>query len=124
MGPLGTWGINRTYDNCCEHAKLSTVEERKGCKHAPLLEISFEKVIPDTLHLFVRLSEMLINNLACWAVDNKRTQEMSDAAFAAGVNFFFREVKVGGTSAMKWSELDALESEKTIEMPEPGCCHG
>ena len=28
---------------------------------------------------------MLINNLARWAVDNKRTQEMSDAAYAAGV---------------------------------------
>ena len=37
---------------------------------------------------------MLINNLARRAVDNKRTQEMSDAAFAAGVNFFFREVNL------------------------------
>ena len=71
-------------------------------------------MIPDTLHLFLRLSKLLIDNLAMWAIDNGRTREMEEAAFSGHVRFSFFETKCGGSRVMKWTELDALQSEKLL----------
>ena len=52
--------------------------------HDPLF--NFKKIIPDTLHLFLRTSKVLVKNLQEWAVKAKKRQELEEAAFKAGVN--------------------------------------
>ena len=45
--------------------------------HDPLFKVDFKKIIPDTLHLFLRTSKVLVKNLQEWAVKAKRRQELS-----------------------------------------------
>ena len=111
--PLGYLGIDRDFESCCSNSK-SKAEERKGSKFNPLLKVDFKRVIPDTLRLFLRLSELLIDNLAMLVIDNGRTREMEEAAVSAHVRFSLYETKCGGSSVMKWTELDTLQSEKLL----------
>ena len=54
--------------------------------HDPLFKVDFKKIIPNTLHLFLRTSKALVKNLQEWAVKARKRQEQEEAAFKAGVN--------------------------------------
>ena len=47
------WPIERTLEECERNCSGKTTEERKDSIQRPLLPITFEQVITDTLHLFL-----------------------------------------------------------------------
>ena len=77
-----------------------------------MLDIDFHKVVPDTLHLFLRTSELLIYNLGEWAILQKRTAEFVELAAEAGVTFRFDDDKNG---KVKMTDLDGKEAEKLMK---------
>ncbi|KXJ06364.1 hypothetical protein AC249_AIPGENE12538 [Exaiptasia diaphana] len=58
---IADWKITRTYENCVERALETFTGNRKGVQAIPLINVNFEKVIPDTLHLLLRIRGKLLN---------------------------------------------------------------
>ena len=110
--PQNYWKITRTYVTCVEDATKADTDGRKGCMDDPLFKVDFKKIIPDTLHLFLRTSEILVENLQEWAVKAKKRQELEEAAFKAGVNMRCEEDKNG---TYVWSDLNGCELEKLMK---------
>lgn len=60
------WPIERSFEEAVKlHAK-KTVDERKGYDAVPLFEIPFTHIIPDTLHLFLRIMGKLVAQVRFW----------------------------------------------------------
>ena len=57
------WPIERTLEECKHNCSGKTTEERKGSIQRPLLPITFEQVIIDTLHLFLRIMGLLFHQV-------------------------------------------------------------
>lgn len=55
------WLITRSLARCKE--LLNSDSERYGIKHHPLVDIEFTNVIPDTLHLLLRIRGKLLNQV-------------------------------------------------------------
>lgn len=63
MFTVDDWPITRTYENCVERASDGYVGDTKGVQYKPLININFKKVIPDTLHLLLRIRGKLLNQV-------------------------------------------------------------
>ena len=48
----------------CENQK--GVESKKGCVRPPLIEIEPKDCVVDELHLFLRITDILFNNVFAW----------------------------------------------------------
>ena len=57
--------LDSFYDNYKNH-------QGKGCKHLPLLKIDLDNIIPDELHLLLRITDVLTENLISAAKINDR----------------------------------------------------
>ena len=57
--------LDSFYDNYKNH-------QDKGCKHLPLLKIDPDNIIPDELHLLLRITDVLTENLISAAKTNDR----------------------------------------------------
>ena len=110
--PYGTWRIERTYESCCDRSGKRATDERCGSKHKPLFKVDFKKVIPDTLHLFLRIVEKVYKSLAEWAITSDRVEEFEMEALKAGVLFSFRYDQEG---KVKYTELDANNAYKLLK---------
>ena len=53
----------RTLDKMKMYEKLKGVESKKGCVHLPLIEIEPKDCVVDELHLFLRITDILFNNV-------------------------------------------------------------
>ena len=62
----------RTLDSICRDAK----EDKHGCRYEPLLHIELDHVVPDELHLLLRIMDILIRNAINSAIgcDNHTTR--------------------------------------------------
>lgn len=49
--------------NSRQHNSIKTKNKRLGCKHPPLFQIAIDHVIPDNLHLYLRITDVLFNLL-------------------------------------------------------------
>ena len=58
------WPIERKLLECTGLCQRSTTAARKGCKMPPLLNIPFEFVVEDTLHLFLRIMRLLFHQVS------------------------------------------------------------
>lgn len=63
--------------------------ESNGNLEKPLLHIATENIIPDDLHLRIRLTLKLFNQLVSWAIDQSQQQEMVTEMARLGVSFHF-----------------------------------
>ena len=54
------WPIVRSYEEAENHVGKSDCDEQKGYGALPLLKLPFSKIIPDTLHLFHRVTGKLL----------------------------------------------------------------
>lgn len=57
------WPIERTLEECERNCCGKTTEERKDSIQRPLLPITFQQVIIDTLHLFLRIMGLLFHQV-------------------------------------------------------------
>lgn len=57
------WPIERTLEECERNCSGKTTEERKDSIQRPLLPITFQQVIIDTLHLFLRIMGLLFHQV-------------------------------------------------------------
>lgn len=95
-------GLRRTYKSISMHCDTKSF----GCKNKPLLQIDPEKVVPDELHLFLRISDILLDNLIedCRQQDTKleilkqkahQLENLQKKINACGVNFHTWSDKAG-----------------------------
>ena len=110
--PLGTWQIERTFEECCTRKGRKATADRCGSKSNPLFKVDFRKVFPDTLHLFLRIVEKVYKGLADWAIVEGKMSEFEEEALKAGVLFTFREDP--GSGKMRYTELDAGHAYKLL----------
>ena len=54
---------------CSQLPKSTSVSARLGVKHKPLILLKTDHIIPDELHLFLRIPDILIRNLILHAVE-------------------------------------------------------
>jgi len=57
------WKITRTYEQCCNRASPQFDGDKKGVINKPVMNVAFTKVIPDTLHLLLRIRGKLLNQV-------------------------------------------------------------
>ncbi|EDO32150.1 predicted protein [Nematostella vectensis] len=106
------WPITRTLNQC--RARVGC-PNAKGVQCLPLVDIEFTKVIPDTLHLKLRIMGKLLNQVACWAIEQNVKKAMEEAIEALGVRFCFYDVQDdSGKTTTKWSSLDCDDLETII----------
>ncbi|XP_048575576.1 uncharacterized protein LOC125556804 isoform X1 [Nematostella vectensis] len=106
------WPITRTLNQC--RARVGC-PNAKGVQCLPLVDIEFTKVIPDTLHLKLRIMGKLLNQVACWAIEQNVKKAMEEAIEALGVRFCFYDVQDdSGKTTTKWSSLDCDGLETII----------
>ena len=55
--------------SCSKLPKSSPTSLKLGVKHEPLLQIETEKIIPDELHLLLRVTDILLRNIIFHAVE-------------------------------------------------------
>ena len=58
------WAIERDLLKCTTLCQHSTTTARKGCIQPPLLNIPFQFVVVDTLHLFLRIMGLLFHQVS------------------------------------------------------------
>ena len=90
---------------CANKPSNAPASDRLGIKHQPLLEIEPSQIIPDELHLLLRIGDVLVRNLIFEVVTAARQQRRSPqfllsslrqveaAAAACGITFKIWEVK-------------------------------
>ena len=53
------WEIKRSYEHCCDDVKKKV----NGVKAKPLVNIPFDRIVVDTLHMFLRIMGKLFNQV-------------------------------------------------------------
>ena len=107
----------RTAENLRQNAKLN----KFGCRHPPLVNIDPQNVVPDELHLFLRISDVLLKNLIddCKQLDSKlevlgqkphHVQDLVDKIRDCGVPFNVWADKQSGE--MQWTSLSGNAYKK------------
>ena len=69
---LGVGGLKRTLDTIKDRAQPSATDEDQnnyGCLHLPLLNVQPDCIVVDELHLLLRISDRLIDNLVVRAAE-------------------------------------------------------
>ncbi|XP_031554509.1 uncharacterized protein LOC116291481 [Actinia tenebrosa] len=105
------WPIKRSIERCSELANSDG--EKFDVKHEPLVPIEFTDVVPDTLHLMLRIRGKLLNQVACWAIEQKKKDQMETAMREIGkfarVKLEFYDVQdEGGKTTTKWTSFDYM----------------
>ena len=53
------WEIKRTYEQCCRDSE----KKANGVKAKPMVNIPFDRIVVDTLHMFLRIMGKLFNQV-------------------------------------------------------------
>ncbi|CAH3154023.1 unnamed protein product, partial [Porites lobata] len=84
---LQDWPIERTIDACRRQHIGKRLDQRRGSVHEPLQPIQFERVIIETLHLFLRIMGLLFHQVIIFLFLEKQLEDI-------GVPFKFFETAV------------------------------
>ena len=113
------WPITRNHNEALNSFHLNSVDERQGYINAPILDfISFDNIIADILHLFLRISdklfEMLLRELQMWEDpygNKKKTADINDWPFTKSF-FEFIEIECNVTAPFYIKESDTKSTIK------------
>lgn len=86
---IDDWPIERKLSECTWLCQRSTMAARKGCTMPPLLNIPFEFVLVDTLHLFLRIMRLLFHQVVEVVVNNDCPDILSKEMERIQVEFKF-----------------------------------
>ena len=75
-------------------------------KYAPLLPINLDHVIPDELHLFLRIMDVLIDNLISQVKVMDTTRELSDSLLGATLQKLLSKIQLCGVPFQIWKKRD------------------
>ncbi|KAI8521552.1 hypothetical protein Bbelb_013060 [Branchiostoma belcheri] len=113
MGLVGPTGFELRSQETAQRCIGQT--DNRGYKEHPVFNISWDNVIIDTLHLFLRIGGKLLNQLMGWTIDQGRTAALEKAMSDIGVSFWIRKEGTAlGPSAYKWKTLTAKELKTAI----------
>ena len=111
------WEISRTYDQCVERCTKRRHEDACGCKFSPLLNINFFRIIPDTLHMHLRIGGALIHGIIEWAVNNNKREELLAELAECGVRLNLSEVKEeSGATKYTYPTLDGNNIKRVLQL--------
>ena len=110
------WKITRSYDQCRQRCTMRRKEDARGCKFCPLIKLDFSKVIPDTLHLHLRVGGAIIHGIIEWAVNNDKRDELLTALADCGVRLNIREEKQeSGASRFTYPSMDGNNIKRILQ---------
>ena len=76
-----------------------------GCKHPPLLKLDPDKIIPDELHLLLRVTDVLIHNLISAAkTDDKKNNKRLALKEGSMMKALIHSIKSCGVSFDVWEK--------------------
>ncbi|XP_066279013.1 uncharacterized protein [Branchiostoma lanceolatum] len=107
------WDVERKKGDCDKYLNKRV---HKGHILPPLLDIDPEEVVPDPLHMEMRVRGKLFNQAVVWNINQKREAELLAAMKEIGVPFRIME----GTgddnkgSVKTWTQLNAKQLEKVF----------
>lgn len=106
--------VVRTLD---EIPKCCGQEKSYGCKHEPLININLTKVIPDELHLLLRITDRLLENIIDEVVHRDESQEFLNPRGPKQVFLtkFVNSVNSLGISFSVWNKKNADGSISNIK---------
>ncbi|KAI8490601.1 hypothetical protein Bbelb_318690 [Branchiostoma belcheri] len=93
-------------------------QDSKGHRHLPVMNIPWEKVIIDTMHMYLRIGGKLLTQLIGGAIDQDATEKLQQAMRDIGIGTFYirKEATQQGPSTFKWKTLSAKELKKAVKM--------
>ncbi|XP_078582980.1 uncharacterized protein LOC144865843 [Branchiostoma floridae x Branchiostoma japonicum] len=132
VGPTGKYFCIQCYctkDNVAKFRQdypLRTLEEaqrnlasrdKKGHRHPPVMNIPWENVIIDTLHMYLRIGGKLLSQLIGWSIDQDTTDKLEKAMREIGISTFYirqEATREGPNKVFKWKSLSAKELKKAV----------
>ncbi|KAL8571392.1 hypothetical protein ACOMHN_046567 [Nucella lapillus] len=94
----------------------ANAEETKGYEAEDLLPfIPFDCVVPDELHLGMRITNKLLNQVVAWSVDHGLKDSLLREMSRLSVDFRFTEQEDGTGSITKWTQLTGEQLQKVLE---------
>lgn len=114
---IDDWPIERKLSECTWLCQHSTTAARKGYKMPPLLNIPFEFVVVDTLHLFLRIMGVLFHQVVEVVVNNDCPDILSKEMERIQVEFKFYDEynRLAEKTETKWTSLNGKELQKVLE---------
>lgn len=111
---IQNWDISRSLS---ESASCLHKSQNKGYKNLSLLHIEFCDIVPDTLHLRMRIANKLFNQIVTWAVDQKREAALLTEMKRIGCHFRFWSEKGDDLrgSVTKWYQPNGDQLWRIIE---------
>ncbi|KAK7501635.1 hypothetical protein BaRGS_00007066 [Batillaria attramentaria] len=101
------WPVTRSKERQTACLQTTGVENRRGYQHEDLLPwIPYPDVVPDELHLRMRITGLLLNQVVRWSIRCSRTKELREQMRAVHVDFNFYE-EVGDDNqgkVHKWTQ--------------------
>ena len=89
----------------------ATAAQRKGKVNEPLLHIPLKNVVPDELHLMLRITDVLIRNLinAAMQYDSVNSRRISDVLKRPMINNLLKAINTCGVSFTIYIQKDGFE---------------
>ncbi|RMX60667.1 hypothetical protein pdam_00021124 [Pocillopora damicornis] len=112
------WPIQRKLSECTGLCQRSTTAARKGCTMPPLLNIPFEFVVVDTLHLFLRIIGLLFYQVVEVVANNDCPDVLTKEMERTQVQFkFYEEYNKLAEKKTKWRSLNGtlIKLRKVLE---------
>ena len=113
---------------CACLSKSQPAAKRLGVKHSPLIDISLEHVIVDELHLFLRITDILLRNVIQHVIEEDlRTTRKADLLNGprlkmlvkcirkCGISFCVWCTQEGEGSKLDWTSLMGPDKRKLLE---------
>ncbi|XP_078701561.1 uncharacterized protein LOC144927753 [Branchiostoma floridae x Branchiostoma belcheri] len=109
-----SWNIQRKPG---DHNRFLGQREHKGHVLPPLVDFNFDEIVPDVLHMGMRIRGKLFNQVVVWAINQRRTKELVAAMKDTGVPFRLMEGTGddGKGSIRTWTQLNAKQLERVFE---------
>lgn len=106
----GSWNTGKVH-------KKRSIEDIQTCaagkkkdsfsvKYAPLLAIDLDHVVPDELHLFLRIMDVLIENLITQVKFMDTTRHLSDPLLGATMQKLLSKIQLCGVPFQIWHKRD------------------
>ncbi|XP_070184467.1 uncharacterized protein [Littorina saxatilis] len=110
------WKVERNEKE--QNASLEGRSPPRGYKHTDLLHwVPYQDMIPDELHLRMRISNKLVNQVVVWSITQDRKQPLLDEMKRVRVDFRFVEEQGddGKGKIKKWTQLGGDDLRKVIK---------
>ena len=102
----------RDIKTCAFLSKSQSAAKRLGVKHPPLIDIPLNHVIVDELHLFLRITDVLLRNVIQHVIEEDlKTTRKADLLSGHHLTMLVKCIRKCGISFCVWCKLEGEGSK-------------